>query len=126
MCISSQFSVSVVFSSAQFSVSVVFSSENLPVVGIFEFRKKKSVKPGYELVYINDSKEIHQPVIDISKEIHQPVIDISKEIHQPVIDINKENKQRSIIANRSKGSYQCFECGEIFRLFPALYHTLYM
>ena len=88
-------------------------------------RKKKSVKPGYELVYINDSNEIHQPVIDISKEIHQPVTDISKEIHQPVIDISKENKQRSIIANRSKGSYQCFECGEIFRLFPDLCHHLF-
>jgi hypothetical protein len=63
------------------------------------FFAQEIVKPGYELVYINDSKEIHQPVIDISKEIHQPVIDISKEIHQPVIDINKENKQRSINKN---------------------------
>jgi hypothetical protein len=47
-----------------------------------------------------------------------------KEGHQPVIDMKKENEKRLIIANRSKGSYQCFECDEIFRHLPDLCRIL--
>lgn len=75
--------------------------------------------------------EIH-PKKDQKREKYQTEIDLvnqkkirKKEGHQPLIDIKKENEKRLIIANRSKGSYQCFECDEIFRHLPDLCSHLF-
>ena len=75
--------------------------------------------------------EVH-PKKDRKRERYQPEMDLvnpkkvrKKEGHQPVIDMKKENEKRLIIANRSKGSYQCFECDEIFRHLPDLCSHLF-